>query len=186
VLEQLTCGDLCLKPVESGEADALFALTDLNRTYLREWLPWLDASRTVRDTVGFIELSRKQLEKREALHCSIRYQDKIIGMIGFHRFDWGNRAASIGYWLASHMQGKGIVTHSCRLLTDFAFAELQLNRVEIRCAVGNAKSRAIPERLGFRNEGTIRDAEWLYDRFVDLVVYGLLARERGRLSAQNS
>jgi ribosomal-protein-serine acetyltransferase len=44
--------------------------------------------------------------------------------------------------------------------------------------VENVKSRAIPERLGFRAEGTVRQAEWLYDRFVDHVVYGLLAGDR--------
>ena len=52
-----------------------------------------------------------------------------------------------------------------------------LYRIEIRCAVQNEKSRAIPEKLHFTNEGTIRDGEWLYDKFVDLVIYGMLARQ---------
>jgi ribosomal-protein-serine acetyltransferase len=62
-------------------------------------------------------------------------------------------------------------------LVDYAFNELGLNRLEIRCATENTKSRAIPQRLGFKQEGTIRQAEWLYDHYVDLVVYGILASE---------
>jgi len=174
----LTDGEICLSPVCAGDAQGLFALVNRDRVYLREWLPWLEASRSVQDTLNFIELSQKQFEKKEALSVCIRFRDEIAGMIGFHRFDWNNRSTSIGYWLAQNMQGKAIVTRSCRLLLNFAFTELKLNRVEIRCARENKKSRAIPERLGFTNEGTIRDGEWLYDKFVDLIVYGKLSRER--------
>lgn len=173
----LTDGEICLSPVCAGDARDMFALVDRARVHLRKWLPWLDASRSVPDTLDFIELSQKQFEKKEALAICIRCRGEIAGMIGFHRFDWNNRSTSIGYWLSQDMQGKAIVTRSCRLLVNFAFTELKLNRVEIRCAQDNKKSRAIPERLGFTNEGTIRDGEWLYDKFVDLVVYVKLSRE---------
>jgi ribosomal-protein-serine acetyltransferase len=49
--------------------------------------------------------------------------------------------------------------------------------VEIQCGEDNHKSRAIPERLGFQQEGIIRDGEFLYDHFHDVVVYGLLKKE---------
>jgi ribosomal-protein-serine acetyltransferase len=44
----------------------------------------------------------------------------------------------------------------------------------MHCAVGNTKSRAVPERLGFVQEGILHDAEWLYDHYVDLVIYSIL------------
>jgi ribosomal-protein-serine acetyltransferase len=69
------------------------------------------------------------------------------------------------------------MTKSCRAVINYIFNELELNRVEIRAAVLNKKSRAIPERLGFTQEGIIRSAEWLYDHFVDHVVYGMLRDE---------
>ena len=59
----------------------------------------------------------------------------------------------------------------------WAFDRGRLNRIEIRCASGNHRSRAIPVRLGLREEGLLRDAEWLYDHFVDHVVYAALAKE---------
>ncbi|HSK70354.1 MAG TPA: GNAT family protein, partial [Pyrinomonadaceae bacterium] len=64
-----------------------------------------------------------------------------------------------------------------RALIDHAFNELKLNRVEIRCGFENTKSRRIPEKLGFKEEGVIKQAEWLHDRFIDLVIYATLANE---------
>jgi len=69
------------------------------------------------------------------------------------------------------------MTDTVKALLQYAFEVLQLHKVEIRAAEGNQKSRAIPERLGFVKEGTIRAAEWLYDHYVDHVVYGLLVSE---------
>ena len=75
------------------------------------------------------------------------------------------------------MQGRGIVTKACRTLVTYAFEQYTLNKVEIHCATGNTRSRAIPEKLGFVQEGIIRQAEWLNDHYVDMVVYGMLASE---------
>ena len=174
---QIIAGDILLKPVEGHDAGEIFSLANAIRSYLRRWLPWLDSTQSVKDTAKFIEESRKQHEQKTALVVGIHYDGKIAGVIGFHNFNWPNRLTSMGYWLAENLQARGLMTRSCAALIDFALQELKLNRVEIRCAVGNARSRKIPERLGFHNEGTIRDGEWLNDRFVDLVVYGMLARE---------
>jgi len=91
--------------------------------------------------------------------------------------DRHNRKTEIGYWLAVSYQGKGLMTKTCKMLVAYAFVEYQLNRVEIHCAIGYIRSRAIPERLGVTQEGVLREAAWLYDHFVDHVVYGMLARE---------
>lgn len=69
------------------------------------------------------------------------------------------------------------MTRSCRAYVSHSFQTLGLNRVEIRCAVDNRKSCAIPERLGFILEGTLRQAEWLYDHFVDHSVYAILSQD---------
>ncbi len=67
------------------------------------------------------------------------------------------------------------MTAACRALVDHTLGKLGLNRVTIACATENKKSCAIPKRLGFRREGVVRQAEWLYDRLVDRVVYAALA-----------
>lgn len=158
-------------------AQELFDLTDGNREHLRKWLPWLDSHKYLQNTVDFITYSRKQYEENNGLQLCIRYRGKLSGMIGFHRVDWLNHCTGIGYWLAENYQGKGIITRACLCLLDYAFGNLGLNRVEIRCATENTRSRAIPERLGFKEEGVIRQAEWLYDHYVDHVIYGMLREE---------
>ncbi|MGH7179120.1 MAG: GNAT family N-acetyltransferase, partial [Tepidisphaeraceae bacterium] len=57
------------------------------------------------------------------------------------------------------------------------FDQWKLNKVEIRAATQNVRSRRVPERLGFTMEGTLRQVNKLADGFHDLVVYGMLASE---------
>ncbi len=166
-----------LRLFEEAEAAEIFALVDRNRVYLRQWLPWVDYETSPEDSLEFIRRSQQQYTNNEGFQLGIRSQDHLAGVIGYHTVDWPNRHVEIGYWLGAEFQGKGMMTRACRVLIDFAFEKLLFNRVAILCATGNARSRAIPERLGFTQEGTLRESEWLYDHFVDLVVYSMLARE---------
>ena len=76
--------------------------------------------------------------------------------------------------MAENLQGKGIITKSCKALIDYCFSDLQLNRIEIKCGTENFKSKTIPEKLNFTKEGVIREGELLYDKFIDLNLYSLL------------
>lgn len=71
----------------------------------------------------------------------------------------------------------GIVTAACRVVIDEGFHNFGLHRIEIRCAVENRRSAAVPRRLGFVEEGVLREAEWLYDHWVDLRVFSMLAHD---------
>lgn len=166
--------DIQLKLLETRHAEELYQLTDRNRKYLREWLPWLDGTVSADQTRQFIQFTLKAFADNDGLSLGIFYKDKIAGCIGLHSIDWGNRKTSIGYWLGAEFQGLGIMTNACKAVVDYVFHELRLNRVEIRAAEFNAKSRAIPERLRFTYEGKVREAEWLYDHYVDHVIYGML------------
>ena len=170
--------DRCrLVPLELADADELFALTDANRGYLRQWLPWLDSVRRVDDTRTFIRAAQAQAARNDGVQLVLRVDGCIAGVVGHHQIDWRNRITSLGYWIGEAYQGRGLTTAACRVLITRAFDAARLNRVEIRCASGNHRSRAIPVRLGLREEGLLRDAEWLYEHFVDHVVYATLARE---------
>ncbi|HEV2660378.1 MAG TPA: GNAT family protein, partial [Ktedonobacteraceae bacterium] len=95
----------------------------------------------------------------------------------YHPIDRTKSQVEIGYWLAAPFQGKGIMTKACRVMVDYAFTRLGVQKVVIRCALGNTRSCAIPQRLGFQHEGIVKQGEWLYDHFVDLNVFGMLASD---------
>jgi ribosomal-protein-serine acetyltransferase len=166
-----------LRPIALADASDLFAVVDANRTHLRAWLPWLDKNQSAADTESFIA---SVIEKRQAGTGAIWViieSQAICGVVGFNEIDSANRSAVIGYWLAKTHQGRGIMTASVARLVRLGFEDLNLNRISINAAVDNHRSRAIPGRLGFREEGTERQAEWLYDHFVNHVIYGLLKPE---------
>ena len=169
--------DTRLELLEEHHAEELFAVVDRNRAHLRRWLPWLDQNTSPEHTRAFIRASLQQLAARNGLSCAIRHRGAIAGVLGLHAIDWPNRKTSLGYWLDEAHQGMGLVTKACSVLLDHVFGEMGLNCVEIGCAPENARSCAIPERLGFRREGVLRQREWLYDHYVDQVVYGMLAAE---------
>jgi len=160
--------------LESGDAVELQALITANREYLAAWLPWA-AAQTDADTLAFIVRTRQQLQDNDGFQAALLVDGAIAGVVGYHAVDWRNRCTSIGYWLAADRQGRGTMTGAVAALTRHALDGWGLGRVEIRAAVDNRRSRAIPERLGFAEEATLHRAERVGDRSLDLVVYSLLA-----------
>jgi len=174
-----------IRQLELKDASAIFALVEQNRDYLREWLPWVDYTRSAADVEGFIERSIRQLEDGRGPNAGVFVEGQLRGAIGCHPIDWANRNCSIGYWLDAGLQGRGLISRCCAVLLDHLFDDHFLHRVTIRCGTGNKRSCAIPERLGFQREGVMREAEWVRDRWVGLVIWGMLAGDwrRARASA---
>ena len=169
--------EVSLKLLQIEDAQELFALVDHSRDYLREWLPWVDNMKEEEDYEPVIEMWLKQFSSHDGFQTGIQYKGELAGMVGFHGIDWSNKKTSIGYWLSDHYQGKGIMTAAVKALLDQAFEAYNLNRVEIQCGIENKKSQGIPRRLGFKPDGIIKDAEYLYDHFHDTILYSLLSRE---------
>jgi ribosomal-protein-serine acetyltransferase len=165
-----------VRRIEDSDAEELAALVDANRAYLSRWMPWAPAN-TISDTREHIRRAKEQAERDDGFQAVIARNGRIVGALGYHRLDRINQSTSLGYWLAESAQGQGTMTRAVRALVEIAFREWELNRVEIRCAPENRRSRAIPERLGFQEEGTLRQAERIGDRYLDSVVYSMLASD---------
>ena len=177
MFEKIIREGVCLRLLEEGHAEEVFAVVDRERAYLREWLPWVDSTAGVDDTRSFIKSALGQFAANEGFSAGIWQKGQIIGVIGTHKIDWLNHRVEIGYWIAAGAQGGGIVTAACRAVIDHAFKEWKLNRVEIHCATGNQKSCAIPKRLGFQLEGTKREAQFINGQYLDIDVYAMLSRD---------
>ncbi len=177
--------DHTLRLFEESDAESLHAVIERNRAHLARWLPWAK-DQDLSGTRAFIRMSRRQAADNDGFQAAIIEHGRIIGAVGFHRVDWLHRSTAIGYWLAADAQGRGTVTLAVSALTDLAFQLWRLNRIEIRAAIENQRSRAIPERLGFRLEGTLRRAEFVGGRYLDHAVYSILAEAWGSRTADPS
>ena len=175
-----------LRMLERHHAEELFRVVDANRKHLRAWLPWLDVVRSAADTERYITAWLQQFATNRGFHAGVWHDEGLCGVINHVTVDWSNRTACLAYWLARSHEGKGIITSSCREFLAHAFDTWQLNRITIESATGNVRSRAIAERLGFKLEGVVRQAEWLYDHYVDHAFYGLLKSEWEQAKKTNS
>lgn len=160
-----------------GHAGELHRLITDNREHLAEWLPWAQRAVSPGDTRAFIERAMKQDAEGKGTHHCIFYEGRVAGVAGFHPIRWGSRTGELGYWLGREFTGRGLVTGACSILLGIAFNELDLNRMEIRCAAGNTRSIAVAKRLGMIYEGTLREAERLGGGYVDHVIHSMLKRE---------
>lgn len=162
------------------DAEELFALTDASRAHLRQWLPWVDEVTSPDRSKEYIYNALRQLADNKGFQVGVVWGQQLAGCAGINSIDWSNRSATVGYWLGQTFQGRGIMTAAVEAVTRIAFDHFQLNRVEIRVAVDNHKSAAIPLRLGFSEEGLARQDEWLYDHFTDSRIFAMLATDWAR------
>ena len=167
---------ILLKEIGLDEVDAIFSTIDSERKFLEEWLPFvehtLDKSYTRRFVVSYLNSDKVDVT------FAIYYQNNFAGIIGLKDTDYDNKKTEIGYWLSESFQHKGIMTLSGNAVIRYIFDEMNLNRIQLKAAIGNIKSQAVAKRLGFTQEGIERESELHTRGFVDLIVYGLLKTER--------
>jgi ribosomal-protein-serine acetyltransferase len=166
-----------LRAILEADVPALYTAVDENRAHLRRFLPWLDTTRAAADIAAFRARVTTQEHEGSGLARLIERDHAVRGVVAFNHIDQLNHHAELGYWVDRRIEGRGVCRRACSLLIAHAFNDLQLNRITIAAAVDNRRSRALAERLGFTLEGVRRQAEWLYDHYVDHAHYGLLRSE---------
>lgn len=170
-----------LRSATVHDAPALYKAVNESKEYFNKWLPsmvssWID----LQSVENSIEKWRQGEENHSQLIFLLFQNDQLIGRIGLHAIgmDMGNHSRMITYWLLPDMQGKGIMTECVNAVIQLAFDTLDLNRLYVMCNYKNYKSRAIPERLGFVQEGILQDGEYIHGHYDDSVIYGMIKNNR--------
>lgn len=141
-----------------GDGKVVHESKQASKNELLPWMPWAQREESEEDAEINIREAHVNFLNREDLRLLVFHKETgvLIANSGLHRIDWDVRKFEIGYWIDTRYSGKGYMTEAAKGIAEFAFRELKANRVEIRCDVKNAKSRAIAERLGFELEGILR------------------------------
>lgn len=164
---------IALSLVQPSFAKDYLAIVNQQREDLAQYLPWAANACDKTFFLTFINSSLHDYADGKSLTCAIVYEGQIVGNISFNKIDYKLSKASIGYWLSQKYRGRGIITKCVNSLIKIAFDELNLSKIEISVATTNLASRAVPERLDFKLEGIITQAENVNGVIVDHAVYGL-------------
>lgn len=163
-----------LELTASKHVQSLYAAINNNRAHLSTFLPWVETMQSVEAFDRYIKNAANLHQQLKEFSFVVFLDEIPVGKIGLHYIDHQNKNAAIGYWLIKNAEGKGVISKSCAALIDYGFQELKLHRIEIKVATTNLKSQAIPERLHFKKEGLLRQAEWVNNQFLDLQIYSIL------------
>ncbi len=168
-----------LRQLATDDAQDIFNTINTQRSYLGKWLPFVHSTRMISDTEQFISAVLNSGKEDDKYLFTIRKNNEFAGLIGLKDIDRINMKAEIGYWLSEPNQKKGIMIECVKTLCGYAFNTMKLNRIQIRCAVGNLPSIRIPQKLGFCFEGIERAGEKHADNvFLDIEIYSKLRSDK--------
>lgn len=160
------------------DAETLFAALNTSREHLYPWFPFFhDTQYELAETRDLLVRWQAQWLLRENFFMGIfqKTSGRFLGSVGFEARDWKSRSFEIGYWLCQEAQGHGYITETVRLVTDYLFAHLDAQRVEIRCDARNQRSAAVARRLGFQLEGSLRNVALAADGILEtMLVFSLI------------
>jgi RimJ/RimL family protein N-acetyltransferase len=172
---------LRLRPPLRSDLDPLHEAISETLSDLVRWLPWAHPGHSRADSRRYLRHSRATRAGRLAYEFALedRETGNLVGIASIHRVDWLRRSAGLGYWVRQSQWGRGYATEASLALLQYAFGELELNRVEAHIALENAGSHRVAEKLGFHREGIAREVELVNGRYLDHVQYSMLRTDLG-------
>ena len=164
---------LLLRPLAQTDVDELFAMYS-DTVAMRYWscCPWT----TMLQAEEFVEDALQTYSDGTQIRLGLVLlgDNRLAGQCSMYGFDSQNRRAEIGYMLSRDAWGKGYMTEAMTSFIDYAFAELNLNRLEADIDPRNTRSEKLLQRLAFLKEGHFRE-RWIVEGEVcNSDMYGLL------------
>jgi ribosomal-protein-serine acetyltransferase len=172
--------DEALVPRTPSITDAYHALIVANRERLARWEPWAIAPPVLEETRSFLEASARNwlagLELPVAIAVRGDGRWRLAGAVSLHITPY-SRSAEVGYWIDGGHEGRGLASRAVAAVLDHGFGSLGIERVSLHTDPANERSRALARRLGFVEEGLLRQGLAFPGGRRDEAVYGLLASE---------
>ena len=166
----LASGDLILRPFSEVDTDDVaVACQDA------ETLRWLPRPYTRASAEWFIAtFGPTQRESGAGIVFAIESAGGLVGAIDLKHVNWASKVAEVGYWVAPWARGGGVASRATRVLSHWAISDHGFERVELFAATGNVASQRVAEKAGFVREGVARNAGYVHDGRVDLVLFSLV------------
>ncbi|WEZ70030.1 GNAT family N-acetyltransferase [Bacillus altitudinis] len=165
-------------PHQTGDGKIVNQAIKDSFSELKAWLPFAQKLPTAEETEINLRNAHINFLKRDSFRFLIfdKNSNHFIGTTSLQRIDWTIPKCEIGYWVNTKFSGNGYMTEAVEKLADFGLNNIKFRRIEIRCESTNLKSRAIPEKLGFVFEGTLRNDDLSADgnKLTDTCFYSII------------
>lgn len=137
---------------------------------LSNTIKWFENNRSKDNRIDMVVYSIDN----EAVMCAF---GEVLAFCGLTGVDYLNRKAELYVFVNPDLQGKGIGTKATRLLCEYGFKDLGLNKIYLLTDAANKSAQIVYERVGFKLEGVLREENYKCSKYNDRLYYGLLRRE---------
>ncbi|MFC4157828.1 GNAT family N-acetyltransferase [Chitinimonas lacunae] len=173
---------LLIRSLEDTDLDTVFDIyqdPDIQRFTPAD--PWQDRA----SALLWLERNRERTAAGTARQCVLirREDQRLIGTCVLFRIDPTARSCELGYTLEQSARGYGYMNEALRVLINHAFDTTVLNRIEARISPDNAASAGVLKRLGFQQEGLLRQCSFFNGEIADSMIFGLLREDWRALAA---
>lgn len=177
--DQLSDDSIIIRRYEYSDIDLLYEAVRESIEEVSPWLPWCHPEYSKRETIDWITFQMDAWDNGREFAFAVLEKESgnFLGGSGLNQIDNNNKLANLGYWIKTGCTRQGYATRAAKLTAHFGFTYLHLNRIEILMAAGNAASKRIPEKLGAKCEGILRNRIVIHDVSHDAYLFSLIPSE---------
>jgi ribosomal-protein-serine acetyltransferase len=159
LFKELRGEHVLVRPYQESDAQSLFEAIAESQEHFRPWMPFANVHQTVEESKDLIIRWMVQWMLREYLSVGLWdcATHRYVGNCGLQPHSWEVGSFEIRYWIRASAEGQGYMTEAVKLLVEYAFTHLHANRIQICCDERNERSAAVARRLGFVQEGRLRN-----------------------------
>jgi len=173
---QLSNGTIVIRPHQPYDAETCYSAVIESIDDLMPWMFWCHLE------ISFSEIEDWIVSRPQAWEDDKDYdfaiidsnQGSFIGNCGLGHIDLHNKVAELGYWIRTSQTNRNFATCASRLVLNFAFDVLKLNRIEIIVASSNETSQHVAEKLGAKKEGLLRQRLNIRDKVHDAYLFSII------------
>jgi ribosomal-protein-alanine N-acetyltransferase len=171
----ITSEKITLRKIVDSDLDSIFEIYSNEKLFKYSPVMHTNNKNTVANKIGHFE---RDFCKKKCIFLGISLNsepNKVVGIAEMFDYSSEVNMITIGYRLNDRFWGKGIATEAVKLITDYIFDNLGINRIQAFVMPENIKSQEVLKRNGFIKEGVIRQGHmWKGHGVVDLILYSLL------------
>jgi RimJ/RimL family protein N-acetyltransferase len=177
---ELTDGRLVVRSYRDDDVPRLFEAVRESIAEVSPWLPWCHENYSIEESREFITSRNSAAQGDEHYSFAVFRKDnpqRLLGGVGLNFINRVHQFGNLGYWVRTSAAGQGIASNAARLVAQFGFEKLGLQRIEILAAIPNIASQRVAQRIGAAREGILRKRLLIHGEPQDAIMFSLVRED---------